>query len=74
MRAIAICAVLAGCGQPEATPVARGPVTAGSAARDVTGQGAPAGPATPPPPAFRLPDGVAPVSYDLTLALDADRD
>jgi alanyl aminopeptidase len=79
VRAIAICAVLAGCGRPEATSAARGP---GGAAPDTGPQAIPAGRAGPSTPAGsaesapgpRLPDGVAPVSYDLTLELDPARE
>jgi alanyl aminopeptidase len=62
VRAIAICAVLAGCSQPEATPTVQAPTRTaptGSAARA---------------PGPRLPDGIAPVAYDLTLELDPDRE
>lgn len=79
VRAIAICVVLAGCGRPETTSAARGP---GGAAPDPGPQAIPAGragPSTPagpaaPVPGPRLPDGVAPVSYDLTLELDPARE
>jgi peptidase M1-like protein len=91
VRAIAICAVVAGCGRPEARASARGPgappapsaqrartapaVPAGSNAVGAAGAGpvAPAGPVTPPP-GPRLPDGITPLSYDLTLELDPDLD
>jgi alanyl aminopeptidase len=83
VRAIAICAVLAGCGRPEVTPTPRVPTAAalGSAAQAVAiaplpagglvmsgGPGGAAGSALVPGP--RLADGVVPIAYDLTLELD----
>ncbi|HEX4417864.1 MAG TPA: M1 family metallopeptidase, partial [Kofleriaceae bacterium] len=65
MRAIAICALVAGCGRPEAAasaPEAEGPV-----------RGAPSGAPGPSKPSGRLGDAAAPISYDLTLELDPDR-
>jgi peptidase M1-like protein len=57
VRALAICAVLAGCGQPDG---AAGP-------RATTPAPAAAGQAE-----TRLPDGVTPTAYDLMLELDPD--
>jgi peptidase M1-like protein/ERAP1-like protein len=82
VRAITFCAVLAGCGQPDTIPTPRGPtgavapVAPAMAMAPVT-----AGPATPiapagaiaPAPGPRLPEGVTPLAYDLTLELDPDR-
>ena len=67
MRAIAICGVLAACGQPDATVTAR----ARPGAPQATAAAEPVAAAAPPGP--RLAAGVAPVAYDLTLELDPDR-
>jgi hypothetical protein len=79
VRAFAICAVLAACGGPEPPPFLHGPggVAAIAPARGVPAErvasGDPAG-AAASSPGPRLPDGVAPVSYDLTLELDPARE
>jgi alanyl aminopeptidase len=84
VRAITFCAVLAGCGQPDTIPpprvpagalapvapaVATVPVTAG---RPVASSGAAGSIALAPGP--RLPEGITPIAYDLTLELDPDRE
>jgi alanyl aminopeptidase len=82
VRAIAICAVLARCGRPEATPIPHAPTRAapGTTAQPIASAplaadrpAAPGGPVVPVP-GPRLPGGVAPVAYDLTLELDPDRE
>jgi cytosol alanyl aminopeptidase len=82
VRAIAICAVLAGCGQPEATPPARTPTghTPEEVARSVAGassvlgeRAGPGGPAGWAAPGPRLGDAAVPIAYDLTLELDPDK-
>ena len=73
VRVIAICAVLAGCGSPEAnprTPEAAVPQAARPAA---AAPAAGAAPALDAPRGPQLPDGVAPTAYDLTLELDPER-
>ena len=73
VRALTFCAVLAGCGQADAIPTPRGPtggfapVTAGAA-----GIASPGSIALAPGP--RLPEGITPLAYDLTLELDPDRE
>jgi alanyl aminopeptidase len=81
VRAIAICAALAGCGRPAVAPTRRAPpgtapdaiASPVSSAPVANGEGgAPGGPeGTAPGP--RLGDGVAPVAYDLTLELDPEK-
>ena len=70
MRAIAMCAVLAGCSAPEPAPVraATGPQIAVADAAASSEPGVPSG-AEP-----RLADDVVPIAYDLTLELDPDRE
>jgi len=75
VRAIAICAVVLACGQTDVSPGARAP--SGAAGPD--GAALPASAAAPdpvadaPPPGLRLPGGIAPLAYDLTLELDPER-
>jgi alanyl aminopeptidase len=76
VRAIAICAVLAGCGRPELSSASRGPGEAATepGGRDAAGAPAASSGAALAAPGLRLADGVAPQSYDLTLELDPARD
>ncbi|HMG23850.1 MAG TPA: hypothetical protein VK607_21095, partial [Kofleriaceae bacterium] len=73
MRALAIGAALAACGQPEAAPPVHRPAAPAGAVGMAAGSAAPAPPAAIAAPTLRLPDGVAPVAYDLTLELDPER-
>jgi len=84
VRAITVCAVLAGCGQLDVTPTPHAP-SAGQGqamsgqvvvmppvtAGQLVGPGGADG-AIPPAPGARLADGIIPLSYDLTLELDPD--
>jgi alanyl aminopeptidase len=81
VRALLFCAALAACGRPEAAPIAR-PLAAPSvltpAAGTRTQVSGPGGLAVSvdadrAPPGPRLPEGVAPLAYDLTLELDPER-
>ncbi|HEU4731605.1 MAG TPA: M1 family aminopeptidase [Kofleriaceae bacterium] len=83
MRVIAFCALVAGCGQPEAalhsrahdagtvTPLV---LTAAVAAAAPAASAGPTGGAGGSAPGSRLGDDAVPVSYDLTLDLDPARD
>ncbi len=82
VRAITFCAVLAGCGHADAIPTPRGstgafaPVAPGGAIAPATAGAAgiesPGSIALAPGP--RLPEGITPLAYDLTLELDPDRE
>ncbi|HEX3478686.1 MAG TPA: M1 family aminopeptidase [Kofleriaceae bacterium] len=67
-----LCAALAACGRPEVAAGARPPAPAAAPAGGAEAGRAAAGTAAGAPGA-RLPDGVAPLAYDLTLELDPDR-
>jgi cytosol alanyl aminopeptidase len=76
VRAIAICAALAACGRPEVQPVPPRSTAAAFAAPATAvspGPGAASGDGAAALPAWRLPEGVAPLGYDVTLELDPDR-
>jgi alanyl aminopeptidase len=71
VRAIAMCAVLAACGRTEVT---RAPAVETVSAHGQVLHAVPVAPIAPVPPGLRLPDGIAPVSYELTLELDPERE
>jgi alanyl aminopeptidase len=78
-----ICAALAACGRPEVAPIARPPAARAAAQAQVpetaaagsggTGGAGPRATGADAGPGARLPDGVAPLAYDLTLELDPER-
>ena len=80
VRAIAICAVLAGCSRPAVAPSRGAPtrgapdaiVSPGGSAPVAAEAGAAGGGLDSAAPGPRLGDGVAPVAYDLTLELDPE--
>ncbi|TMQ16641.1 MAG: M1 family metallopeptidase [Deltaproteobacteria bacterium] len=88
MRALAVCAALAGCGRPDVPAAVRGPgrpaapaiavadagamVPATAAAADA-GSAAAADAGSAVAAGLRLGEDAAPVAYDLTLDLDPDR-
>src|SRR6185436_13166982 len=79
VRALLVCAALAACGRPEVVPAARPPAApsvvppAPGVNAQVPGTGGAAINAGGAAPGARLPDGVAPVAYDLTLEIDPER-
>ena len=75
VRAIAICAVLVGCGGREAMPAERVVAVPPALAREPIALSASdaASRSSAPEPGLRLPDGIAPIAYDLTLELDPAR-